>query len=116
MGTVNHMVYALMQYARFVRPGWKRVQVLVSSDDPNVKASAFKDPLDSSFTVVVINAASEEASVTLDGISIQGFVYQTSATQKFAGHGAYKPGDTVTLPGRSITTINGHSLLSMPPA
>merc|ERR1711871_372993 len=24
---VNHMVYALSQYSRFVRPGWKRIEV-----------------------------------------------------------------------------------------
>merc|ERR1712070_943996 len=40
--TVNHMVYALMQYTRFVRPSWKRVHLSANSDDSNVRASAFK--------------------------------------------------------------------------
>ncbi len=113
--TVNRMVYALMQYARFVRPGWKRVQALASSGDSTVKASAFKDPLGSNFTVVLINSASEEASVTLDGISIEGFVYQTSANQTCEHVGPHKPGCTLILPGQSITTVNGfaHSAPSL---
>jgi len=112
--TVNHMVYALMQYARFVRPGWKRVQLSANSDGSDVRASAFKDPSGSNFTVVLINNASEETSVTLGGISINGFVYQTSANQKCEGVGAYKPGDIVKLPGQSITTVNGYSSLPTP--
>jgi len=112
---VNHLVYVLMQYARFVRPGWKRVHLAATGYGPNVLASAFKDPSGSNFTVVMINTANEETSVTLDGISIKGTVYQTDANQahpsqsqsKCENVGAYKPGDILKIPGQSITTVNG---------
>merc|ERR1712147_429004 len=99
-----------MQYARFVRPGWKRVKVSANSGDFDVRASAFKDPSGSNFAVVLLNYAYNETSVKIRGISIEGFVYQTSPTQTFEGIGEYIPGDAVKLPGRSITTIHGYSV------
>merc|ERR1711907_775445 len=63
--TISKVTYVLKHYARFVRPGWKRVRLLGNSAGSNVKASAFKDPLGSNFTVVLINKASEATSVTL---------------------------------------------------
>lgn len=112
--TVSRMVYVLMQYARFVRPGWKRVQLSANSGDFDVRASAFKDPAGLEFAVVLINNANNETSVKLRGISIEGSVYQTSANQTCEGIGKYKPGDLVKLPGHSITTVHGYSSLSRP--
>lgn len=81
---ITKVGYAFRQFARWVRPGAIRVEA--SSDDAYVLVSAFKNPMEGTFTLVAINDDPQsERSVTfklsgLDTVSSLE-VHRTSATE-----------------------------------
>jgi len=97
----------MQQYAKFTDPGYKRVDASCSSD--NVKISAFVSPDESKLTMILINKASSENTVTLDlnGYSSnESVVYRTlsNGTEEFKKVGSLS-GNTVTLPAQSVVTV-----------
>jgi O-glycosyl hydrolase len=55
--TVAKRFYAIGNWARFVRPGWVRIDVSNSNPQNGVFITAFKDPIGGGFAIVVQNCA-----------------------------------------------------------
>ena len=53
--TPTKRLYSVGNYSRFVRPGWKRIDV--AGSNPNVFTSAYSSPSNASFAIVVINTS-----------------------------------------------------------
>jgi len=88
--TVSKRGYVMSQYARFVRPGAKRV---AATETPysDVFATAFKGT-DGNITLVVVNSGTSERALTvkLPGTSATKFVkYSTSSTLNAGYGGSY---------------------------
>lgn len=97
----------IQQYAKFTDPGYKRVEASCSAND--VKVSAFVSPDKSKLTMILINKASSENTVTLDlngYSSSKSVVYRTlsNRTEGFKKVGSLS-GNTVTLPAQSVVTV-----------
>jgi glucuronoarabinoxylan endo-1,4-beta-xylanase len=98
--------YVLKQYAKFIKPGYTRVDASVNSDD--IKISAYISPDNQSISVVLLNTSSSSETVALD---FNGFtasnseIYRTSEDEKAEFIGSLSGGNTVLLPAKSITTV-----------
>ena len=98
--------YVLKQYAKFIKPGYTRVDASVNSDD--IKISAYISPDNQSISVVLLNTSSSSETVALD---VNGFtasnseIYRTSDDEKAEFIGSLSGGNTVLLPAKSITTV-----------
>lgn len=77
--------YSFMHFSKFVRPNAVRVDVS-PSDSQQVSASAYYHPAESTMTVVLLNHATSQASVTLSFADFTGSSfeqYRTSADDDF---------------------------------
>ena len=106
---VPKRLYAMGQYSRFARPGWRRVAT-TTSPAPGVSLTAFEDPTATRVAIVAINAGAAQARLplSLDVGRLAGVtVYRTSATEDLANVGSLAGGATidVTLEPRSVTTF-----------
>ena len=104
---ISDFYYIIQQYAKFTDPGYKRVDVSCSAND--VKISGFISPDKSKLTLILINKASYENTVSLDlkGYSSdKSVVYRTipDGTERFKNVGSVS-GNTVTLPAKSVVTV-----------
>jgi glucuronoarabinoxylan endo-1,4-beta-xylanase len=106
-------LWALAQYSRFVRPGWR----VVSADASPIKGvyvTAFTEPATHKIAIVVVNtnASSETITLTLDsgGKFAKLSVYRTSSTQDMAAiesKAVNAASTVVTLTPSSISTYFG---------
>jgi len=90
-GQVSKRGYIMSQYARFVRPGYKRIGV-TEKPYSDVLVSAYKGP-DNKIVMVVVNngTSSRNLNVNLQNGSVGNFVkYSTSDTLNVAYGGTYK--------------------------
>lgn len=112
--SVDKRLYTIGQFARFVRPGWRRFS---ASANPvsGVYVTAYKDPATGDFAIVALNNGSSGQSITY---TLKGFApglvtpYTTSATQNLAAGSAISvSGSSFThnLAANSITTFVGNS-------
>lgn len=90
-GSVSKRGYIMSQYARFVRPGYKRIG---ATEKPytDVSVSAYKGP-DNKIVMVVVNngTSSRNLNVSLQNGSVGNFVkYSTSESLNVAYGGTYK--------------------------
>ncbi len=110
---ITKVGYAFRQFARWVRPGAVRVDA--ASDDPHLLVSAYRHPEQETFTVVAINDATSERTVTFTVDNLEGIdsleAHRTSASDD----GVYVGDITVvgnsfifTLPPESTTTFSGY--------
>jgi O-glycosyl hydrolase len=114
------LLYALGNYARFIRPGMKRIQVERSDDMSAVNAvsnqmiSAYCD--DKQIVVVVVNASPQPVPVRLvvpdllDEAGVKSFVpYVTSGNllDNIKRYPNVKDGDNYVLPAMSVVTFIG---------
>jgi len=104
---LSDFYYTIQQYAKFTDPGFKRVEANCNSND--VKVTAFVSPDESKLTMIFINTASAQNTVSLDlnGFSFnKSVIYRTleNGNEKFAPAGSLT-GNTVTLAARSIVTV-----------
>jgi O-glycosyl hydrolase len=79
----NKNLWAIGQYSRFVRPGWKLVSVSGNAKT-GVWTSAFVNPNHTRLAVVVVNSDSNDVPLNLkleSGVAKSGAVYRTSATE-----------------------------------
>jgi O-glycosyl hydrolase len=104
--TPGPLFYVFKCVSRYLRPGAIRVSC-TSSDTANVKALAFTHDSLNTTTIVLLNRAATQQSVTIAGTALPSSmnIYQTSPTQNCANVGTVSPGGTVTLPVHSITTL-----------
>lgn len=105
-------LWAMGNYARFVRPGWKRVRT-TGTTPAGVLVSAYIDPTNDSLSIVAINSNSSASNLAFYVSGNAPCVltpYETSASKNL-GAGANiavaQSRVTVTLSPQSITTFVG---------
>lgn len=106
-GTPGPAYWAHAHFARFARPGWKRIAA--ESDNAGVLVSAFASPTTNGLSVVFINTGSstENVSLSLSGVAVPSAFdgRLTTAGEKFADMGAVSPSSTIALPPESIVSL-----------
>ena len=105
---LNPEYWAFRQYSRYIDNGWKRVTA--TSDDSNLRISAFINPQGTKLTLVVLNVNASQAGqmdFNLQGFAVSsGIVVRTSATEQGEEvSSSYNGSTTLDLPAHSITTI-----------
>lgn len=109
----SKLLWALGNFARFIRPGMVRI-ALDRSDNPilgrtlsGLMTSAYLDPETGKTVVVAVNYGSAPRSVKLTGSrrSSKFSSYRTSATENLQYLGKNKATKIQELPARSITTF-----------
>jgi O-glycosyl hydrolase len=107
--TIPKRLYALGNFSRFVRPGWRRVTT-TTSPASSVYLSAFEDAAGAQVAIVAINAGNSSATLPLsvDAGSLGTLTeYRTSATENLARVGTLPGGASVsaTVAPSSVTTF-----------
>jgi O-glycosyl hydrolase len=97
--------YVSKQYYRYIRPG--AVRVGASSVNNNVVVSAYEHAAAGTHTIVLANTSTSAQSVTLGGTGLPASftIYRTSASENAANAGEYATGSALSLPARSVTTL-----------
>ncbi|RCX09290.1 glucuronoarabinoxylan endo-1,4-beta-xylanase [Anaerobacterium chartisolvens] len=99
---------SIQHYAKFTEPGYSRVKA--ESSGSNVSVTAFTSPGKDKLTLVLINKASSESTISLN---LNGYTADTSAVyrtvfsgtaERFAHLGSLQ-GNTVTMPAQSVVTV-----------
>jgi O-glycosyl hydrolase len=104
--------YAFKQFAHWIRPGAIRLEA--TSSDPNILITAYKHPIDKTFTLVSINDFTQAKTIkfqinnsnTISRLNI----YRTSSTQNTSNLGTVSIKNNTfifILPKESITTFTG---------
>jgi hypothetical protein len=99
----SKQLWALGNYARFVRPGMKRVGV-----EGVEMVSAYKDEVTKKLVIVIINTGNDERKMQLD-IKVSGNVldaYTTSSTLNCKK--SVVPVTHIVVPPQSIVTLTGN--------
>jgi O-glycosyl hydrolase len=106
-------LFAMGQYSRFIRPGWRRIDS-TASPVTGVYSSAYRHPSSRKIAVVLINETASSLSVTIGLEGAPGFAsleaWRTSGTEKLekvSGPDLTGGGAEVTLPAKSVTTLYG---------
>ena len=97
--------YVSKQFYRYIRPG--AVRVGASSANSNVFVSAFEHAGAGTHTIVLANTSTSAQSVTVGGANLPASftIYRTSASENALNAGDYAAGSPLSLPARSITTL-----------
>jgi glucuronoarabinoxylan endo-1,4-beta-xylanase len=93
------------QFYRYVRPG--AVRVAATSANASVFVSAYEHAGAGTHTLVLANTSASAQTVTVGGAGLPGTfaIIRTSAGENAVGAGDYATGTALTLPARSITTL-----------
>jgi glucuronoarabinoxylan endo-1,4-beta-xylanase len=109
-GTIFKRAYALGQYAKYVRPGYYRVDA-TAAPATNVNVSAYKG--DDKVVIVAVNTGTgsvNQSFVVRGGTVSQVSSWQTTASSNMTAGQTYQASGgsfTAALPGQSITTFVG---------
>ncbi len=109
-GEISKRGYVMSQFARFIRPGYWRVEC-TGNPQSNVFTSAYKDSTSSKVVIVAINNSSEtkNQSFTLQNGNVELFIpYVTSETKNCSRENDILVSDgsfSASLEGSSITTF-----------
>jgi glucuronoarabinoxylan endo-1,4-beta-xylanase len=97
--------YVSKQFYRYIRPG--AVRVGATSNNSNVFVSAYEHSTAGTHTIVVANTSTSTQTITLGGAGLPASftIYRTSASENAADVGQYATGSSLSLPARSITTL-----------
>jgi O-glycosyl hydrolase len=105
----SKQLWVLGNYARFIRPGMKRIAASVTGAQNSLMVSAYKEAADKKLVVVIINPSTTEQIVKLDQhVSIAGnrvSAYTTNNTLNLRK--SVVAVDHITLPPKSIVTLTG---------
>ena len=108
----SKLLWTLGNFSRFIRPGYRRVDLPGVDDLKGVMASSYKDAAESTLVVVAINAGTRPAPIRLNvgglpaGKQIRAFAaYATHAEQDLEQIESLLPGHSYTLPPRSTLTF-----------
>jgi O-glycosyl hydrolase len=111
-GTAEKRMWVLGNWSNFVKPGWVRTDVSCSgSACAGFLLSAFKNPANGAFAIVVINTTSSPQTFTFNGVPPGAATvtpYVTSAGQDLAAAtpiGINLGSFSATLAGSSVTTF-----------
>jgi O-glycosyl hydrolase len=105
-------LYAMGQYSRFIRPGWRRLSA-TTSPASYIYSSAYRNPQSNEIAVVLINERPTAARVALKLSEVEFTVleaWRTSETEKLKALGKQpfsKNSSVLNLPPRSISTMYG---------
>ena len=109
--TVSIRTYVMGNYAKFVRPGWVRID---ATHEPQTKVmvSAYKNPHSGDFAIIATNQNKHaiRQEFTLSGFAAMTVTpWITAASQKLQSKAPVPAGSsfTYTLPGRSVVTFVG---------
>jgi glucuronoarabinoxylan endo-1,4-beta-xylanase len=118
-GTLYKRAYVLGQFAKYIRPGYYRVDA-TASPATNVYVSAYST--DTGLVIVAVNTGSSSVTqnfVLQNGKASQFSTWQTTASNNMtAGSAVTVSGGsfTATLPAQSITTFVGSSSTAIEPS
>lgn len=110
----SKQLWCFGNFARFVRPGMKRVETSVEgNNDPAIAAgtlmiSAYKNETDKQLVTVFVNPENKEKYIQLGGVNIAGNTldqYTTDAT--FNCKRSTAKADRIVLPAKSVVTVRG---------
>jgi hypothetical protein len=107
---LSKLYWTFGSFSRYVRPGFRRVEVTTPSGPAGLLASAFRAPQGGGLVVVLINASLEEVAVRLEvagGRAPQTFrPYVTSAApgDECAPREPFAAGGLLLLAPQSVTT------------
>lgn len=102
---VGTKYYMFKQFARFIKPGYSRVEAAGSTT--TLKVSAFISPDSQNLSIVAINMSANVDSITISPAAYtisSGEIYRTSDTENCILTGTYNGGN-IKLPAKSITTL-----------
>ncbi|MDN3690712.1 glycoside hydrolase [Cyclobacterium jeungdonense] len=107
----SKMLWAMGNYSRFIRPGYRRVSATLTDQQMQNKdllASAYRDPESGNLVIVLVNANNSEAKVSLqverDGIPEEWAGYLTDKDHDLAFRSILSP-EEVLVPASSILTL-----------
>ena len=111
-GQPTPMLYAMSNYARFIRPG--NVRVGSSSSNQDIMASSFIDEATGRLSVVIVNRGNVPVSVKLDGAGLPTAwkMFVTAENRNLEAVNSAANG-VFLLPARSVTTLEGTGALQM---
>lgn len=105
-------LWALGNYSRFIRPGYRRIQVTGADDLAGLMATGFISPDTSELVLVYVNWGTSDKSVihSLSNFSSGNTVlsmtpYLTSSGYNLSKQSAVAGNQTLTIPGRSVITL-----------
>ncbi len=111
-GNITKKGYVMSQFARFIRPGYMRVESSVYPPTNNISITAYRDSLSSKTVIVAINSGSTNAQTVFEiqgGTTMTTFTPYTTSTSKNCeqGNNFNVAGNnfTYTLEPSSITTF-----------
>ncbi len=99
-GAVTKKGYVMSQFAKFIRPGYYRVQSSLYPTLSNIKATAYKDSTSGKIVIVAINPGSARAEVVFkiqNGAAAAFTPYTTSGTKNC------EQGNQISFTGGSFT-------------
>jgi glucuronoarabinoxylan endo-1,4-beta-xylanase len=108
---LNKRLFALGNFARFVRPGYVRIDC-TANPAPGVFVSAYKEASSGTFVLVAINAGQEPLTIDLLPKGFRATMlkpYVTDATRNLAGEEAIGL-KAMPLAARSVTTFVGKAV------
>ena len=102
-------LWALAQFSRYVRPGYRRIEVTTASKDPiqSPMVSAYKSPDGKKLVVVLVNTDgdSKPTALAMDGdFTVEGFRTSDDPVENVRGFKPERVG-AYTVPPRSVTTL-----------
>lgn len=99
------LFYVARAYYRYIRPG--AVRVTTTSSDAGIWTVAFKHEQHQTVTVVLLNNTGSQttAMVSGQGLPSELTAYRTSPGSNGEAVGTVSPGEQLTLPAKSITTL-----------
>jgi glucuronoarabinoxylan endo-1,4-beta-xylanase len=106
--------WALRHFSEFIRPGYVRIDAISGYKD--LRVSAFANEVGNKLAIVIVNRGDEEISYRVKGKDYtitDSTVYQSvfgdeceSADGLYANLGPLGKGNTLTIPAKSVTTID----------
>ena len=103
---VNGDYYSIKHFSKYILKGYRRVGA--SSDDSNLRTSAFISPDGGKLTIVVLNVAAnaETAKFAFTGFNATAVVGFQSADNHFDQPvSSLTPSGAITLPAKTVTTL-----------
>jgi O-glycosyl hydrolase len=107
----SKILWALGNYSRFIKPGYKRIGVEVpkaKQQNPELLVSAYQSESNDELVFVLVNSGIKDVSVNLSGdgslASVQG-IYVTSKDRDLEHLSTESADEQIVIPARSIVTV-----------
>lgn len=102
----SKMLWALGNYSRFIRPGYKRFEISSSdSSNEDLLLSAYKNPETSEKIIVIVNSKFSEVLVELEGVAASSIETYVTSSEKDLEKSDLSAEGVINIPERSIVTL-----------